>query len=187
MADQQQPSTWGRVWREGVDRAFLGNRGYDYRSGQWDRRGVRQGLIQTGLGQVNPLLGLGARLYFNRANARLGNGGPVTLASLASQPNFGRPQSPTVSGYQSVQPSQQPMPIQQVQLTPQANFQTTNPGITTQGMNLNAFSAARPVTGFSGGYTPFGASRIEGEAAQDMMRGMQMGMYGNRQFNNFAQ
>lgn len=188
MAGQQQPTgRWGRVWREGVDRAFLGNRGYNYQTGQWDRRGVRQGLVQTGLGQINPLLGLGARLYFNRANARLGDGGPVTLAGLARQANFNRPANPTVPGYNSVPAGQQPMPIQQVQLTPQGNFQTTNPGITTQGMNLNAFSAARPMAGFSGSYTPFGASRIEGEAAQDMMRGMQMGMYGNRQFNNFAQ
>lgn len=78
------------------------------------------------------------------------------------------------------------MPISTVGLNPQGNFTTTNPGITLNGLNLNAFSGRTGPVGFTGGYTPSGASRIEGQAAQDMWGAMQQGIYGNRQFTNNA-
>lgn len=58
----------GSKFKEAIDRLFLGNRGYDYQSGQWDRQGVKQGLIQGGVGAVNPLAGLLTRMYFNYQN-----------------------------------------------------------------------------------------------------------------------
>ena len=202
---QPQGSGFGRFMREFVDRAFLSNRGYDYRTGQWDRRGVRQGLIQTGAGLLMPgagtLTGVGMSLYDryrmnnNRRNVPSPNlskpggamfnpgGRPVTGGtSLAGLTGFGA----GAYGGATAAPQSGGMPISLVQLTPQGNMQTTNPGITTQGMNLSAFSGRGGPIGFSGGYTPSGASRIEGEAAQDMWAGMQQGIYGNRQFNNYA-
>jgi hypothetical protein len=202
-----QGSGFGRFMRELVDRGLFANRAYNYRyGGSYDPQGVRQGLLQTGAGALVPggstLAGLAINMY-NRA-------GMNNTRRNAPNPNLSKPTSgmftpnraPATgtlgSGYSSfgsglagmasggLPQGQQPMPIQQVQLTPQGNFQTTNPGITTQGMNLNAFSGA-PMSGFAGSYTPFGASRIEGQAAQDMWAGMQQGIYGNRQSNNYAQ
>lgn len=202
-----QGSGFGRFMRELVDRGLFANRAYNYRyGGSYDPRGVRQGLLQTGAGALVPggstLAGLAINMY-NRAgmnntrrnvpNPSLGKpssgmwnpgGGSVGPAMGSGYSSFGGGLASMAGG--GMPQSQQPMPVSLVQLTPQANFQTTNPGITTQGMNLNAFSAARPVTGFSGGYTPFGASRIEGQAAQDMWGAMQQGIYGNRQSNNYA-
>jgi hypothetical protein len=210
MAELNKPapqgSGFGRFIREVADRLGTSNRGYNYRYGIWDPKGVRQGLLQTGAGLIAPggstLAGLAINMY-NRAgmnNTRrnvpspgLGkptsgmftpNRAPAAGTLGGGYTSFGGGLASMASG--GLPQGQQPMPIQQVQLTPQGNFQTTNPGITTQGMNLNAFSGV-PMSGFSGSYTPFGAGRIEGEAAQDMMRGMQMGMYGNRQSNNYAQ
>lgn len=209
MAELNKPapqgSRWGRIWREGVDRAFLGNRGFNYRHGTWDPKGVRQGLIQTGAGLVVPggstLAGLALNMY-NRAgmnntrrsvpNPGLNKptsgfatpGGSYNPGASSGLSGVGSLGSGVYSGASS--PGTVPGgPISIVPLTPEGNFRTTNPGISTAGMNLNQFSAARPVTGFSsGGYTPFGAGVITGDAAQGMWGAMQMSQFGNRQHHN---
>lgn len=200
-----QGSGFGRFMRELVDRGLFANRAYNYRyGGGFDPRGVRQGLIQTGAGLIAPgastLAGLAINMY-NRAGMNNSRGN-------VQNPNLGKPTSglwsPSGNGPSGLAgsygagafgggianaglPSGQQMPISQVQLAPQGNFQTTNPGINTQGMNLNAFPGARPSGGFGGSYSPWGANVIEGEAAQDMWGGMRQGIYGNRQSNNYAQ
>jgi hypothetical protein len=65
----------GSKFKEFVDRTFLGNRGYNYQTGQWNARGVGQGIVQTLAGVVNPASGFLARQYFNRQNQN--NVGPV--------------------------------------------------------------------------------------------------------------
>lgn len=210
MAELNKPgaqgSGFGRFMRELVDRGLFANRAYNYRyGGGFDPRGVRQGLVQTGAGMLVPggstLAGLAINMYNNRGmnNTRRNAPNPVLSKPTSGMWSPNRaPATGTLGGASSfggglasmagggIPQGQQPMPIQQVQLTPQGNLQTTNPGITTQGMNLNAFSAARPMTGFGGSYTPFGASRIEGQAAQDMWGNMQQGIFGNRQSHNYA-
>ena len=85
MADPNQ-NTSGRSWArragsELVDRLFLANRGHDYQSGYWNRDGSIQGGIQSGLGAINPGLGLLARFYFNRRN-----NGPMPLQNAQLDP-----------------------------------------------------------------------------------------------------
>lgn len=209
MADMTKPgvqgSGFGRFMRELVDRGLFANRAYNYRyGGGFDRRGMQQGLVQTGAGMLVPggstLAGLAINMYNNRGmnNTRRNTPSPgltkpmsgfhspnrAPIASGSGVPSFGGGLANMAGN--GIPQGQQPMPISLVQLTPQGNMQTTNPGITTQGMNLNAFSAARPMAGFSGSYTPFGASSIQGQAAQDMWGSMQQSIFGNRQSNNYA-
>ena len=71
MADPANTSGRGWLRRTGselVDRMFLGNRAHNYQTGYWNSRGAIQGGIQSGLGAINPVLGLGARLWFNHQN-----------------------------------------------------------------------------------------------------------------------
>lgn len=86
MAEQQStPRGWGRIWREGVDRLFLGNRGYNYNTGQWDRSGVISGGIQQG---VNTIAGpVGGALYGLWANWDRRRGGDgVPFANVSGNP-----------------------------------------------------------------------------------------------------
>lgn len=198
-----QGSGFGRFMRELVDRLGTSNRGFNYRYGTWDPKGVRQGLIQTGAGMLVPgggtLAGIGMGLYdhFRMNNSRRNAPSPNLSKPGGNMFNPGgaRPMTGGLSGLTgfgsgayngaTAAPQSGGMPISLVQLAPQPNMQTTNPGITTQGMNLNAFSGRTGPIGFSGGYTPSGASRIEGQAAQDMWAGMQQGIFGNRQSHNY--
>lgn len=59
----------GSRFKEFIDRAFLGNRGYNYQTGQWNRDGVNSGLI-GGIGNaLVPGLGtIGRIIYDHRHN-----------------------------------------------------------------------------------------------------------------------
>ena len=80
-----QRGGFARFALEGLDRMFLGNRAYDYRRDFWSGQGAMQGGIQSGLGAINPVLGLGARLWFNHQNRGQGylgtNTNPLTPAT----------------------------------------------------------------------------------------------------------
>jgi hypothetical protein len=79
----------GSRFKEFIDRAFLGNRGYDYQTGQWNRQGVTEGLI-GGIGNaIVPGAGTLGRFIYDRAHNRVGqptqvglnNGGSYTPPS----------------------------------------------------------------------------------------------------------
>jgi hypothetical protein len=56
----------GSRFKEFIDRAFLGNRGYDYKTGQWNRQGVTEGLI-GGIGNaIVPGAGTLGRFIYDR-------------------------------------------------------------------------------------------------------------------------
>lgn len=78
MANTSKPSAYGgsfgnwlREWA--VDRPFLHNRGYDPSTNAWSRRGVIQGLAQTGAGMIAPGADTVAGLLINSYNQ---NNGP---------------------------------------------------------------------------------------------------------------
>jgi hypothetical protein len=102
-----QRGGFARFFLEGVDRAFLGNRAYDSHRDYWSGQGARQGGIQSGLGAINPLLGLGARLYFNHQNRGLGPLG-TRLAELtpATQIPYTQPGQFQLNPTQRLNPSQ---------------------------------------------------------------------------------
>lgn len=143
---------------------------------------------------VNTLFpAVGMFLGWRDRRAARNAGGPINQLGLTGQPRFTTTgpgiQTGGLGGLVPVTTGNPgtggPMPISTVGLTPQGNFQTTNPGITLNGLNLTAFRGGGPI-GFSGGYTPSGASRIEGDAARDMWAGMQQGIFGNIQNSNAA-
>lgn len=82
----------GSWFKEGIDRVFLHNRGYDYGTGQWDSRGVKQGIGQTLLGLVNPALGFaGGKVmdHYNRGYMPQGYQSPFSQGSTSSFGNWG--------------------------------------------------------------------------------------------------
>lgn len=46
-----------RALLEAVDRIALNNQGFDYKSGQWNREGVKEGAIQRGAGLLGTFAG----------------------------------------------------------------------------------------------------------------------------------
>jgi hypothetical protein len=62
----------GSRFKEFIDRAFLGNRGYNYQTGEWNRDGVRAGLI-GGIGNaIVPGLGTAGRMFYERHHNGVG-------------------------------------------------------------------------------------------------------------------
>jgi hypothetical protein len=91
MADNSRRSWFRRAVSEGVDRLFLGNRGHDFQSGDWNARGAIQGGIEGVAGAaLGPLGRIGARIGNNAYDASrftgvLPNGGG-RLAGLVTNP-----------------------------------------------------------------------------------------------------
>jgi hypothetical protein len=62
----------GSRFKEFIDRAFLGNRGYNYQTGEWNRDGVKAGLI-GGIGNaIVPGLGTIGRTIYERHHNGVG-------------------------------------------------------------------------------------------------------------------
>lgn len=96
MANISKPSAYGgsfgnwlREWA--VDRPFLHNRGYDPSTNTWNRRGVMQGLAQTGAGMVAPGADTVAGMLINRYNQ---NNGPHNQFASYFRDNGNARQSP---------------------------------------------------------------------------------------------
>lgn len=96
-----------RFFLEGLDRAFLGNRAYDSRRDYWSGQGAIQGGIQSGLGAINPALGVAARLYFNHQNRGMGVLGTSTNRLDPAAPiNYTAPGPFTLNPVQQFDPGQ---------------------------------------------------------------------------------
>jgi hypothetical protein len=178
MADLNKPGAQGglgrRLLMELADRAFLGNRGYNFRYGTWDPAGTRQGAIGAGIGAVVPG---GGTLYHlltdGFRNFRMDNtrnwSGPTNFA----KPTFG-------------QPSSGPSTITQTPLDPAAPIPFRLPERSgplrwdgSQVVQPNMVTAARPNLaipnmGGARGMRSWGGQGITGEAATAMMEGIHM-------------
>lgn len=181
MADTPQRGRFARVLMEGVDRAFLGNRGFNYNTGLWDRRGAIQGGIQSGLGRINPILGVGARLWFNHQN----NQRNPSQATLTPAQNIGFTPNWGLSGPQGFQGQVQPGP----QADPASLFGSPQsqppPNLSNPYTNWQGNRQQNPVMGM-GGLTGQAASMggargahsqggFTGEAARALLQSMQRG------------
>lgn len=142
-----------RFLLEGVDRAFLANRAYDSGRDYWSGQGALQGGIQSGMGAINPGLGLAARMYFNRQNRNNGVMGTRTTP-MAPQANF---------GYQAPQPFERfaPERFDPGQMTPDAPQAPQAP----QPQNQNTPMGGQPRQ-TQQGYSSGGMAGLSGIAAQ---------------------
>lgn len=180
-----QRGGFARFALEGLDRMFLGNRAYDSRRDYWSGQGARQGGIQSGLGAINPLLGLGARLYFNYQNRGVGPLG-TSLTNLT-------PASPMPYTAPGAFPMNPVQPFSPGQIVPDAPQGQPQGGYAPPQQNRPAIQGG--MAGLSGIASQMGGARgmhsqggITGDAARDMMRNMQQGpmyMYtgGNGPYN----
>ena len=156
-----------------ADRAFLGNRGFNFRYGSWDSGGTRQGAIGAGIGAVVPG---GGTLYHlltdGFRNFRMDN-----TRNWSGPSSLGKPGSPSLG----------PDGLTQVAVDPAAPIPFRLPRTTgplrwngTQAVQPNA-AAARPANlgipnmGGARGMRSWGGQGIGGEAAQAFMEGIHMG------------
>jgi len=191
MAEPNKPAYRGsggfRNWVKEyvVDRGLLHNRAYDPVTRQWDPRGVKQGLIQTGVGAINPALGPLAGLVLNRMNRNhtgmppLGLD-PATLAPVGQLPFTYTPQRNI--GTPGIATGTQPSPT----FNPNNPFaMPTQPtgGSAPTGTNWGRFTPnIQPATGgfhsllpsnMGGARGQFTGGGITGEPARAMFASMQ--------------
>jgi hypothetical protein len=82
----------GSRFKEFIDRAFLGNRGYDYRTGTWNRQGVTSGLIGSIGNTIAPGAGTLARFIYDRTHRGVGQPTQTPLSTGGGSnytPDFG--------------------------------------------------------------------------------------------------
>lgn len=98
MAENQSGRSWiRRAGSEFVDRAFLGNRGHDYKSGFWNAKGAKQGGMVGLAGMLNPIAGFLASKgmdAYNRRNPGEAAGGVANpYSSLSPSGQWGQSSS----------------------------------------------------------------------------------------------
>lgn len=182
----------GRIRRgffELVDRLALNNRGFNYGSGQWNPSGVRQGLTQTALGAVNPLLGLAAGRYFDSQRFRVSptqlQGSPnltptmpglntATLRNYQTQPMF-NPSNPFALPQQS--------PTRTSQSQPFVNLGAFTPRLSQPGLLGAGFQSrlGNSAGGARGVHSQGGLTGDAARAFMESMRGQPMVM-GNQDY-----
>ena len=149
----------GNLFREGVDRVFLHNRGFDANAAGsgWNRQGVWQGIGQTAAGAALPGGGLLAgRLIdmYNRNHAQNPSNTPLTPQSNFS---FNRGTLGSLTG---------PLPFNPGQ--PQAPQNNGNPFGTPQGFDPNQYALSNPYGGMQNHQQPApmgGMAGLTGQAA----------------------
>lgn len=182
-----QRGGFSRFLLEGLDRAFLGNRAYDSRRDYWSGQGAIQGGIQSGLGAINPALGLGARLYFNRQNRNAGVLGTTTNPLTPATPIGYTP--PTNFPMNPVQPFDPGQIVPDGQPSPQGTTSYGNPQQNRQGGGMGGMAGlsgiAAQMGGARGAYSQGGYT---GDAARGLFASMTSGpqyfaTYGQQPYN----
>ena len=151
---------------------FLGNRAYDSRRDYWSGQGAMQGGIQSGLGAINPVLGIGARLWFNRQNQNNGLLGTTTNSLTPAAPiPYTPPGQFTLNPVQPFDPGQI---VPDGQPSPQggATYAGQNRPTNTMGGMAGLTGIAAQMGGARGAYNGGGYT---GDAARGLFAGMTSG------------
>lgn len=156
MAERR--SRIGNLFREGVDRVFLHNRGFDANAAGsgWNRQGVWQGIGQTAAGAALPGGGLIAGRLIDMYNR--GQGRNPSNTSLTPQSNFSfdRGTLGSLTGPQQFTPGQ-----------PQAPQNNGNPFGAPQGFDPDQHALSNPYSGMQTRPQPTigGMAGLTGQAA----------------------